>query len=202
MTSPTPRRPLVLLASRSTGALQELETAFYAGGYLVVTARTAPETVERVRAHQPDAIVLDRELSGSGFDLCRTLRADPALSIAAPILIVQDQVPNADDRLAAFQSGAWDLEGPPLQPQALLARLGSYFQAKLEVDRLAAECLIDRGTGLYNSHGFAQRAAELAALTTRQGVPAACAVFRPAPDLSTRAANDRLGRAFHTVRRL
>jgi len=70
------------------------------------------------------------------------------------------------------------------------------------VDHLTVESLIDRGSGLYNSHGFAQRADELAALTRRQGVAAACAVFQPSEDLPSRASGDRLGRAFKSVGRL
>jgi GGDEF domain-containing protein len=84
----------------------------------------------------------------------------------------------------------------------LLLRLGIFLQAKLELDRLTTECLIDRGSGLYNSHGFTQRAAELAALNNRQGTPAACAVFRPDDDLPTRGTGDRVGRAFKSVGRL
>jgi PleD family two-component response regulator len=191
-----------VLASRATGELETLETALYSAGYLVVTAHTGTETIESVYVHQPDAVLLHQDLSGPGFELCHTLRAHPSLSAAAPILLTQDEAPTPAHRLNAFQAGAWDVEATPVDPQTLLARLGVYLEAKLEVDRLAAECLIDRGTGLYNSHGFTQRAAELAALTTRQGAPAACAVFRPTTDLPSRAAHERLGRAFRTVGRL
>ena len=62
--------------------------------------------------------------------------------------------------------------------------------------------MIDRGSGLYNPVGFSQRAEELAAFVLRQGLPSACAVFRPTDQTATRAAGDRLGRAFKSVGRL
>jgi PleD family two-component response regulator len=191
-----------VLASRETGELHDLETALFSAGYRVVTARNEHETLQRVHTHQPDAVVLDRDLSEHGFNFCSALRADPAISPAAPILLVQDTAPTPTERLEALRAGAWDLQGVPTDPQELLVRLGVYLQAKLEVDRLTTECLIDRGSGLYNSHGFEQRAEELAALTGRQGVPCACAVFRPLEALPTHASGDRLGRAFKTVGRL
>ncbi|HEV8509795.1 MAG TPA: response regulator [Gemmatimonadales bacterium] len=203
MSNPTARpRPLVVLASRETGELQALETALYSAGYRVVTARNEHETLQKVRTHLPDAVVLDRELSDRGYTFCRELRADPAISPATAIILTQDTAPTYPDRLEALRAGAWDIQGLPPDPQELMLRLSVYLEAKLEVDRLTAECLIDRGSGLYNAQGFEQRADELAALTSRQGNPAACAVFRPADDLATRATGDRLGRAFKSIGRL
>ena len=200
--APIRPRPLVVLASRETGELDALETALYSAGYRVLIAHTEQDTLQQVRTHQPDALVLDREMSAPGFELCRTVRSDAAMSPAAPILLTQDVAPTPEERLDALRAGAWDIEGHPLDLRELLLRLGVFLQAKIEVDRLTAECLIDRGSGLYNSHGFAQRAEELAALTRRQGVPAACAVFRPAAALVSRASTDRLGRAFKSLGRL
>jgi CheY-like chemotaxis protein len=205
MTQPTtgPRpRPLVVLASRETSELKDLETALYSAGYRVVTARTDHDAIAKVRAHSPDAILLDQDLNNEDYELCRALRADPGVSPAAPIMLTQDAAPTQTDRLDSLRAGAWDIQGYPPDPPELLLRLGVFLNAKLEVDRFAAECLIDRGSGLYNSVGFAQRADELAALTRRQGVAAACAVFQPTEDPPSRASGDRLGRAFKTVGRL
>jgi PleD family two-component response regulator len=191
-----------VLANRETNELHALETALYSAGYRVVTARTEHEALAKVRAHGPDAIVLDQDLNKEDFVLCRAFRADPGVSPAAPIMLTQDEAPTPADRLESLRAGAWDIQGYPPDPHELLLRLGVFLSAKLELDRLTTESLIDRGSGLYNSHGFAQRADELAALTRRQGVPAACAVFQPSTDLPNRASGDRLGRAFKSVGRL
>jgi CheY-like chemotaxis protein len=190
-----------VLASRDTGELRDLETTLFSGGYRVVTARTAHEALEKTHAHAPDAIVLDRELTGPSFSLCENLRADPALSPAAPILIAQLQPSTSDERLDALRAGAWYLIGDARLAEELLAHLNAFLQAKLEVDRLTSECLIDRPSGLYNHAGFAQRAHELTALTDRQGLPTTCVVFRPAP-LPDKPTGDRLGQIFKEVGRL
>jgi len=92
MSKPT-TRPLVVLASRETGELKDLETALYSAGYRVLTARTEHETLAKVHSHAPDAIVLDRDLSDHNYSLCRALRADPGVSPAAPIMLTQDEAP-------------------------------------------------------------------------------------------------------------
>lgn len=195
-------KPVVVLASRATGELKDLETALYSAGYHVVTARTEHETFEKLRSHAPDAVVLDRELAGDGYSLCRHVRRDPSVTAATPIMLSQDAPPTRDERLDALRAGAWDVQRNPPDADELLVRMSVFLQAKLELDRLRHECLIDRPSGLYNSHGFTQRAAELTALTRRQGVAAACAVFQPAESLTPRGAADRLGRAFKAVGRL
>lgn len=198
----TRSKPIVVLANREAGELKDLETALYSAGYLVLLARSERETLEKVRLHAPDAVIMDRDVSERGYDLCRTLRDDPAVSPAAPILVTQVEAPHQAHRLYAMRAGAWDVQGQPTDAQELLLRLGNYLAAKLEIDKLTAECLIDRGSGLYNSAGFTQRATELAALTRRQGHPAACVVFQAAEPLRTAASGDRLGRAFKAAGRL
>jgi DNA-binding response OmpR family regulator len=197
----TRARPLVVLASRETEELKDLETALYSAGYRVLTARTEHDTLAKVHAHNPDAVVLDRDLADHDYTLCRAVRADPGVSPAAPIILTQTDAPTRSDRLESLRAGAWDVQGYPPDPQELTLRLGVFLTGKLEMDRLRVECLIDRASGLYNSHGFAQRADELAALARRQGVAAACAVFQPSENLPTRADGDRLGRAFKSVGR-
>jgi len=197
-----PTALVVVLASRATGELKQLESALFSAGYRVLSARSEHETLAKVHAHSPDAIVLDRDLTEQALALCRALRADPGVSPAAPILLTQDAAPTRADRLESLRAGAWDVQGYPPDPEELLLRLGIYLTGKREADRLTAESMIDHGSGLYNSHGFTQRAAELAALTRRQGAPAACAVFQPAEDLPSRASGDRLGRAFKSVGRM
>src|SRR5579859_935050 len=74
-------KPLVVLASRETGELEKLEVALYSAGYRVVTARNEHQTLDRVRSHQPDAVVLDRELTKT-YDLCQIF--SPIDSAPAP----------------------------------------------------------------------------------------------------------------------
>jgi len=203
MTSISPRpRPVILVGRRETADLQELETRLYSAGYTVVSARNEHETVLKASEQPPDAVLLDRTLTDRAHILTRSLRTGLNLSHVVPIFLTQDATPSRTERVESLRAGAWDIQGRPLDSEEMLLRLGVFLQAKLELDRLTTECLIDRGSGLYNPHGFTQRAAELAALNNRQGAPASCAVFRPGDDLPTRAAGDRVGRAFKSVGRL
>lgn len=191
-----------MVANREAGALEQLETALYSAGYLVLTARTERETVQKLQELQPDAVLLGREVCDQPYVLCRSLRSTVTVSPATPIILTQAAAPTRDDRLEALRAGAWEAQGLPPDMEELQLRLGVYLQAKRELDRLITECLIDRGSGLYNAHGFSQRADELAALNNRQGAPAACAIFRPSEELPSRESGDRLGRAFKSVGRL
>src|SRR5919109_381778 len=145
MSNPTHRaRALVVLAGPDSGQLQELETALYSAGYRVVSARSEHEALEKVHTHVPDAVVLDRDVSSKGYALARTLRDVAAITPATPIIVTQGPTPTAEDRLGALRAGAWDIQHNPPDTQELLLRLGIYLQAKLELDRLTAECMIDR----------------------------------------------------------
>jgi CheY-like chemotaxis protein len=202
MTTAVHPKPLILLASRETGELRDVETALFSVGYRVVTARSEHETLQKVHTHQIDGIVLDGDLAATRHGLTQTLRADPDVSPATPIVLTSVESMTKAERLEALSCGAWDLQHQPTDLEELLVRLGVYLHAKLEVDQLMNECLIDRGSGLYNSHGFVQRAEELGALATRQGLPASCVVFRPSEELPNRIVGDRMGRAFKSVGRL
>src|SRR5712691_4025122 len=93
-------------------------------------------------------------------------------------------------------------DGIPLDMEELVLRLGAYVQGKLEVDRIGAEGLVDRTSGLYNDAGMTRRAAELAAFTARQGMPLACAVFQPTDGVLTSVAADRLALAVQRAGRI
>src|SRR5919201_4061762 len=200
--TPLHPKPLIVLASRETGELRDLETALFSAGYRVVTARNEHETLQRVRTHTPDAIILDEALGEPHYEFCRQLRAEAGISAASPILITHGNPSDPIRRAESLIAGAWSLETDPPNIEELVLRLGVYLQAKREVDVLLADCLIDKASGLYNTIGFTQRATELGAFVQRQGLPSACAVFRPTDDLPPQLSGDRLGRAFKSVGRL
>jgi len=176
---PTQPSPLILLAIRDEMLLRSLESVLEPGGFRVVPAGDPSSALTQVRRRQPDAVVLDTELAHPPrFDFCRTLRADPMLSPAAPIMLMRRGYPTRAEQLEALRAGAWDLRGDPLDPEDLVLRLGVFVQAKLEVERVGAEGLVDRASGLYNSAGMERRSQELATFSVRQHLPLSCIVFR------------------------
>ena len=197
--------PLVLLANADKWLTESLESVLTQGGYRVMTTAKRVQVLELARRHLPDGILLDLGLDQRASDnltLCRALRADPSISHAMPIILMTAGPALRQQQIEALRAGAWELRGDPLDMEELVLRLGVYVQGKLEVDRLGAEGLIDRASGLYNDAGLTRRSAELAALTVREGLPLACAVFQPADGAITPGGADRLAIAMRRAGRI
>jgi CheY-like chemotaxis protein len=71
----------VLVIEDNADAAVTLQEALALEGHAVEVAFTGLEGVDRARASKPDVIVCDIGLPGmNGFEVARTLRADPALT--------------------------------------------------------------------------------------------------------------------------
>src|SRR6266571_3848647 len=170
-----PTKPIVLLANADTWLTESLESVLTQGGYQVVATAKRQQVLELARRYLPDGILLDTSLdqrTSDNLTLCRTLRADPSISRATPIILLTAGPALRAQQVDALRAGAWELRGDPLDMEELVLRLGVYVQGKLEVDRLGSEGMIDRASGLYNDVGMTRRAAE----------PAEFTVFAPATD--------------------
>ncbi|MEZ5263696.1 MAG: response regulator transcription factor [Acidimicrobiia bacterium] len=89
-------------------------------GYRVVEAGGVAEALGIADRDTPDLFVIDVKLTdGSGFDLCRTLRARGAV---APMVIVTAQV-DSHDVVAGLEAGADDYITKPYVPKELAARI-------------------------------------------------------------------------------
>src|SRR2546427_9438664 len=176
---PTQPSPLILVAIRDELLLRSRKRVHAPGRHLALPSGDPASALTQVRRRHPDGVVLDAELAHPPrFDFCRTLRADPMLSHAAPIILMRRGHPTRAEQLEALRAGAWDLRGDPLDTEDLVLRLGVFVQAKLEVERVGAEGLLDRSSGLYHTAGMERRSQELATLSVRQHLPLSCIVFR------------------------
>jgi PleD family two-component response regulator len=172
--------PLVLIANDQEWSARSLESILGPSGYSVVRAYTGQQALERARTAQPDLIILDAQMPDvHGFEVCRLLRSDPRFSATTPIIITTSGPSGRTQRLEAYRAGAWEFLGQPLDGEALLLKLGTFLQCKLEVDSLRDETLLDPGTGLYNMRGLSHRAHEIGADAFRRRDPLACVVFSP-----------------------
>jgi DNA-binding response OmpR family regulator len=197
--------PLVLLANADRWLSESLESVLTQGGYRVLTTVKRQQVLELARRHLPDAILLDTGLdlrTSDNLTLCRALRAHSGISRGTPIILMTAGPALRAQQLEALRAGAWELRGDPLDVEELVLRLGVYMQGKLEIDRLGAEGLVDRASGLYNDAGMTRRSAEMAAFTARQGLPLACVVFQPDNGALTAGAADRLALAFRHAGRI
>jgi len=76
---------------------------------------------------RPDLILLDVEMPGSsGYDVCRALKASPALA-DIPIIFLTGR-DDARDVVQGFQLGAIDYFAKPINPPVLLARIRAHVE--------------------------------------------------------------------------
>lgn len=172
------REPLVVVANDQEWSARSLESILSPNGFQVIRAYTANQAIEAVMRHHPDIIVLDAQMPDMhGFDVCRSLRADQLVGPATPIVITTAGPSGRSQRVEAFAAGAWEFFGQPLDGDALLLKLRTFLDAKLALDRLTEESLLDVPSGLYTRRGLAQRAREIASDASRRHEPVACVVL-------------------------
>jgi len=177
--------PLVLVANDQEWSARSLESILVPKGYEVIRAYTGRQALERARTAHPDIIILDAQMPDlHGVEVCRQLRADPRFSPTVPVIITTAGPSGRAQRLEAYQAGAWEFLGQPLDGESLLLKLEAFLRAKLEVDRVHDESLLDSVTGLYNMRGLSRRAREIGSEAFRRRHALTCIVFAPeSPDL-------------------
>lgn len=202
------RPPLVLIANDQEWTARSLETILVAEGYAVARAYTGRQAFDRAMADRPDLVILDRQLPDiDGPEVCRRLREESALGSMVPIIITTAGPAGRTQRLEAFEAGAWEFFGQPLDAEVVILRLRTFLAAKRHADQFRQESLIDHLTGLYNPRGVERRSREVSSEASRLRQPLACIVFGAAEG-SSKAALDSaeelarsLGAAFHRIGR-
>jgi PleD family two-component response regulator len=190
------RPPLVLIANDQEWSARSLESILAPNGYAVLRAYTGHQALERARTARPDLVILDAQMPDlHGVEVCRQLRADPRFSATTPILITTAGPSGRAQRLEAYEAGAWEFLGQPLDGESLLLKLRTFLGSKLAADRLREETLVDQQTGLYNMRGLSRRAREIGAEVFRRHQPLACVVFSAvAPEQSDPNLPDQISR--------
>ncbi len=174
------RPPLVLVANDQEWSARSLESILGPNGYAVLRAYTGKQALERARTAQPDIVILDAQMPDlHGIEVCRALREDSRFSGTTPIIITTSGPSGRAERLEAYRAGAWEFLGQPLDGEALLLKLHTFVQTKLQVDRVRDESLLDETTGLYNMRGLSRRAREIGSEAFRRHHGLSCVVFAP-----------------------
>ena len=168
-------RPLILIANDQEWTSRAVESILGANGYRVVHAFTAAEALAVAARVSPDLVLLDQQLPDvPGTEVCRQLRADPQFGPSLPIIITTAGPSGRPQRMNAYDAGAWEFYGQPLDSEALLHKMSVYISAYGEARRLRRRALIDDATGLYTECGLRHRATEAIAEARRMGRPVAC----------------------------
>jgi two-component system, OmpR family, phosphate regulon response regulator OmpR len=111
-----------ILVVDDDGRLRNLLSRYLAGeGFRVTTADNAADARAKLRAINPDLLVLDVMMPGeSGLDLTTSLRRDQNPDLPVLLLTARGA---PEDRIAGFEAGADDYLGKPFEPRELVLRI-------------------------------------------------------------------------------
>ena len=91
-------------------------------GFEVVEAASGEEALDRIRARQPDAVLLDLVMTGmSGYEVCMKLKTQPATA-TIPVLIISS-LSEREDRLRGMEAGADDYLVKPIDAEEIVLRV-------------------------------------------------------------------------------
>jgi CheY-like chemotaxis protein len=109
-----------------------------ARGYRTSKASSGPQALDLIEGGAPDLVLLDVMMPGmSGYEVCRTLRADPRHALL-PVVLVTALDP-ATERANGLDAGADDFINKPINQSELLARVRSLLRLKTLQDQLLRE---------------------------------------------------------------
>jgi len=119
----------ILVADDEPYILRSLSFVLKKEGYSCETARDGEEALEKVRRLQPKIVFLDIMMpKQTGFEVCRTLKADPAFRATRIIMLTaKGQQHDIDE---ARSSGADDYITKPFSPRKVLDKLASVLGTK------------------------------------------------------------------------
>ena len=114
----------ILVLDDEPDVTELLEYKLVQEGYKVAMLNDPLEFVAKVRAFEPDLIILDIMMPElNGLQLCRIARSDPALqSIPIIFLTAKDE---AEDRVKGLETGADDYLSKPFNNKELLLRVAN-----------------------------------------------------------------------------
>jgi twitching motility two-component system response regulator PilH len=114
----------VLVCDDSAADRINLESIVSSAGYLVVSASSGREALEKAKAEKPDLIFMDVIMPEvDGFAATRALQNDPATK-HIPVVFVTSKGQKAD-RVWAQMQGAKDLVAKPYTADQIVAHLRS-----------------------------------------------------------------------------
>lgn len=121
----------------------------------------------------PDIILLDVEMPWpDGFEVCRQLKSDPALS-SIPVIFLT-VMSSTDQKVRGLNLGAIDYVTKPFNADELQARIRAALRHKELHDILAEKAMIDGLTGLWNRGYLEQRLKEELAHAVRHDRVMSC----------------------------
>ena len=132
---PRRRTPRILVVDDQPSIAGLMSQLLTIRGYSVVTASNAEQAEAEVRRQAPDLILSDVMMPGkSGYDLCRTLKENPATRLIPFVLITG--LSDSSDKVRGIEAGADDFLNKPVLAEELIARVKSLLRLKEFTDEL------------------------------------------------------------------
>ena len=108
-------------------------------GYVVDGAPSGEDVRSAMESKRPDILLLDRDLPGmDGLELCRRIKADPAMSDVFVVLI-SGFFTESDHQAEGFEAGADDYIVRPIENREMLARVGAFVRIQQLTRSLRAQ---------------------------------------------------------------
>ena len=132
---PRRRAPRILVVDDQPSIAGLMSQLLTIRGYSVVTASNAEQAEAEVHRQAPDLILSDVMMPGkSGYDLCRSLKDNPATRLIPFVLITG--LSDSSDKVRGIEAGADDFLNKPVLAEELIARVKSLLRLKEFTDEL------------------------------------------------------------------
>ena len=118
----------ILIADDSPTAAALLQRMLAPLGHTILLVTDGEEAVHRIQHEHPDLVILDIIMPKvNGFQLCRTIRSDPALK-DLPIIVVTS-MDRESDRYWGMKQGADEYLVKPVDATVLMDKVRHYLQS-------------------------------------------------------------------------
>lgn len=135
----------ILIVDDEENIINFLKMGLEMEGFLVETASTGEQAVDKIKSFLPDIVILDVMLPGmSGFETCKIIKDSICTSII--MLTAREQV---DDKVEGLNCGADDYMVKPFSFKELLARIN----ARLRNSKNKASKVNDSINSSYKCYG-------------------------------------------------
>jgi diguanylate cyclase (GGDEF)-like protein len=160
--------PVVVLIEGQEWTARSLESILTPHGCAVFRAYTGKQGLDVLKRVNADLILVDRHLSDmTGPQVFKRLQHLPTVADSTPKCLISASPLSRDDRMAAFEEGAWEVLTPPFDATEITVRVNTWVQCKREVDKARERGMVDPLTGLYNLNGLLRRIDEVVSDASR-----------------------------------